>query len=129
LIASLAIFASSAHGQGMAKPGGLNPPIGVPGTSRPTSTASPARASSDRTGTQGVMIDVDSNLGRGIYAEVSQSYREAVKLLTLAIEDERGEVIKVALAYRFRGLAYKHLGRRDRKSTRLNSSHQIISYA
>src|SRR5436853_7860622 len=97
----------------MAKPGGLNPPIGVPGTSRPTSTASPARASSDRTDTQGVLIDVDSNLGRGIYAEVSQSYREAVKLLTLAIEDEPGEVIKVALAYRFRGLAYKHLGRRD----------------
>src|SRR5207253_10195040 len=57
--------------------------------------------------------DVDSNLGRCIYAEVSQSYREAVKLLTLAIKDERGEVIKLALARRFRGLAYKHLGRRD----------------
>ena len=97
----------------MAKPGGLNPPMRAPVTSRPTSPASPARTSSDRTGTQGVLIDVDSNLGRGIYAEVSQSYREAVKLLTLAIEDERGEVIKVALAYRFRGLAYKHLGRRD----------------
>src|SRR6185369_1033951 len=41
------------------------------------------------------------------------SYREAVKLLTLAIEEERGEAIKVGLAYRFRGLAYKHLGRRD----------------
>ena len=49
-----------------------NPPMGAPDTSRPTSTASPARTSSDRTDTKGVLIDVDSNLGRGIYAEVSQ---------------------------------------------------------
>jgi len=98
----------------MARPGGQrNPSMGAPGTSRSPSTAGPARTSSDRTDTQGVLIDVDSNLGRGIYAEVNQSYREAVKLLTLAIEDERGEVVKVALARRFRGLAYKHLGRRD----------------
>jgi len=114
LIVSLAVFASSAQGQGMARPGGQrNPSMGAPGTSRSPSTAGPARTSSDRTDTQGVLIDVDSNLGRGIYAEVNQSYREAVKLLTLAIEDERGEVVKVALARRFRGLAYKHLGRRD----------------
>ena len=76
LILSLAVFASSAHGQGMAKPGGLNPPMRAPVTSRPQSTAGPAGTSSDRTDTQGVMIDVDSNLGRGIYAELSQSYRE-----------------------------------------------------
>ena len=81
----------------MARSGGQsNPAMGVRGTSRSPSTAGPARTSSDRTDTQGVLIDVDSNLGRGIYAEVSQSYREAVKLLTLAIADERGEVIKVA---------------------------------
>ena len=90
-----------------------NPSMGVPVTSRTTSTASPARTSGDRTGTQGVLIDLDTNLGRGIYAELSQDYKEAVKLLTRAIEDERGEVIKLALARRFRGLAYKHLGRRD----------------
>jgi tetratricopeptide (TPR) repeat protein len=113
LIVSLAIFASSAHGQGMAKHGGLNPPMGAPVTSRPTSPASPARTSGNRTGTQGVLIDMETNLGRGIYAEFSQNYKEAVKLLTLAIEDEHGEVIKLALAHRFRGLAYKHLGRRD----------------
>ncbi len=83
----------------MAKPGGLNPPMGVPSTSRPTSTAVPA--------------DMDSNVVRGIASELSQDYKEAVKLLTRAIEDEHGDVIKLALAHRFRGLAYKHLGRRD----------------
>src|SRR6059058_6523607 len=83
----------------MAKPGGLNPPMGVPSTSRPTSTAVPA--------------DMDSNVVRGIASELSQDYKEAVKLLTRAIEDEHGDVIKLALARRFRGLAYKHLGRRD----------------
>jgi tetratricopeptide (TPR) repeat protein len=67
----------------------------------------------NRTGAEGVLIDMETNLGRGIYAEVSQNYREAVKLLTRAIEDEHGEVFKLALAHRFRGLAYKHLGRRD----------------
>jgi tetratricopeptide (TPR) repeat protein len=90
-----------------------NPSMGVPVTSRPTSTARPARTSADRTGTQGVLIDLDTNLGRGIYAELSQDYKEAVKWLTRAIEDEHGEVIKLALTRRFRGLAYKHLGRRD----------------
>jgi len=73
--------------------------MGVPSTSRPTSTAVPA--------------DMDSNVVRGIAAELNQDYKEAVKLLTRAIEDEHGDVIKLALARRFRGLAYKHLGRRD----------------
>jgi tetratricopeptide (TPR) repeat protein len=113
LIVSLTVFASSAHGQGLAKPGRLNPPMGRPATSRPTSTAGPARTSDNRTDTQGVLIDLDSNLGRGIYAELNQDYKEAIKLLTRAIEDEGGDVIKLALARRFRGLAYKHLGRRD----------------
>ena len=73
--------------------------MGVPSTSRSTSTAVPA--------------DMDSNVVRGIASELSQDYKEAVKLLTRAIEDEHGDVIKLALAHRFRGLAYKHLGRRD----------------
>jgi len=113
LILSLAIFAGSAHGQGMAKPGRLNQPMGAPVTSRPTSPASPARTSGERTGTQGILIDLDTNLGRGIYAELNQDYKEAVKSLTKAIEEERDEVVKLTLARRFRGLAYKHLGRRD----------------
>ena len=62
---------------------------------------------------EGVLIDFDSNLGRGINAELSHNYQQAVKSLTLAIEEERGEMIKVAIAHRFRGLSYKHLGRRD----------------
>jgi tetratricopeptide (TPR) repeat protein len=73
--------------------------MGVPSTSRPTSTAVPT--------------DMGGNVVRGIAAELSQDYKEAVKLLTHAIEEEHGEVVKLALAHRFRGLAYKHLGRRD----------------
>jgi tetratricopeptide (TPR) repeat protein len=34
-------------------------------------------------------------------------------LLARAIEEEHGDMVKLALAHRFRGLAYKHLGRRD----------------
>jgi tetratricopeptide (TPR) repeat protein len=110
LIVGLTVFANGALGQGMARTGARrNPPMGAPGTSRSTSGTSTPPGNR----TQGVLIDFDSNLGRGINAELSQNYRTAVKLLTLAIEDERGEVIKVALAHRFRGLAYKHLGRRD----------------
>jgi len=112
LIVSLTVWASSAHGQGMARTGARrNPPIGVPVTARPTRSTSNSTAPGNRT--EGVLIDMDTNLGRGIYAELNQNYKEAVKLLTLALEDERGEVIKLALARRFRGLAYKHLGRRD----------------
>jgi tetratricopeptide (TPR) repeat protein len=85
--------------------------MGMPATSRPTSAAGPARTSGNRA--QGILIDSDSNLGRGIAAELDQDYREAVKFLTRAIEDEHGDVVKLALAHRFRGLAYKHLGRRD----------------
>ena len=76
--------------------------MGAPAGFPPTSTAGPARTLGNRTGTQGVLIDMDSTLGRGIYAEFSQNYKEAVKLLTPAIEDEHGEVIKLALAHRFR---------------------------
>ena len=111
LIVSLTVFTSSADGQGLAPPGRLNPPMGMPVTSQPASSASPARTRGNAT--QGDRIDIDSNLIRGIAAELSQDDKEAVKLLTRAIEEERAEVIKLALAYRFRGLAYKHLGRRD----------------
>jgi tetratricopeptide (TPR) repeat protein len=85
--------------------------MGMPGTSQPASSASPARTRGN--GTQGILLDMDSNLGRGIGAELIQQYKEAIKLLTHAIEEEQGEVLKLALAHRFRGLAYKHLGRRD----------------
>jgi len=112
LIVSLAVWANSVHGQGMARTSARhNPPMGMPGASQPTSTANRPPTPGDRT--QGVLIDLDTNLGRGITAELSQNYKEAIKLLTTAIEDEHAEVIKVALARRFRGLAYKHLGRRD----------------
>ena len=72
-------------------------------------------ASSTRTpdtNTQGVLIETSSNVGSGIGAELLGDYREATKLLTLAIKEER-DAMKLALAHRFRGLAYKHLGRRD----------------
>lgn len=62
---------------------------------------------------QGVMIEVSGDLGEGIAAELAQDYRGAVQFLTKAIEQEQGEPKKLALAYRFRGLAYKHLGRRE----------------
>jgi tetratricopeptide (TPR) repeat protein len=95
----------------MAKPGGVNPPMGASVRSGPASPASPARTPGDRT--QGILIAPDTNLSRGIIAELDHDYKEAVKWLTRAIEDEHEEVIKLALARRFRGLAYKHLGRRD----------------
>src|SRR5512133_3547585 len=102
LIFSLAFCASSARGQ-RRQPGG---PIGqhttVPTRSEPSSTANPARTPSPNT--QGILIDMTSNLGRGIEAELTQEYKEAIKLLTRAIEEEHGEAIKLALAHRFRGL-------------------------
>src|ERR1044072_8209809 len=73
----------------------------------PTDVAGPAG-----TGAQGVLIETSSNLGSGIGAELLGDYKEAVSLLTRAIEEEH-DAFKLALARRFRGLAYKHLGRRD----------------
>jgi tetratricopeptide (TPR) repeat protein len=98
------------QGQGMPKPGRFNLPMGAPVGSRSANPASPARTPGNPT--QGILIASDTNLGRGIAAELDQDYKEAVKWLTRAIEEEH-EVIKLALARRFRGLAYKHLGRRD----------------
>jgi len=69
-------------------------------------TAGPARTG------QGVLIETSSNLGSGIGAELLGDYREAVRLLTRAIAEEH-DAMKLALAHRFRGLSYKHLGRRD----------------
>jgi tetratricopeptide (TPR) repeat protein len=93
--------------------GRQNPTIGTPVTSRPASTTGPARTPGNPSPTQGILIAPDTNLGRGIAAELDQDYKEAVKWLTRAIEQEHEEVIRLALARRFRGLAYKHLGRRD----------------
>jgi len=59
-----------------------------------------------------VLIETSSNLGSGIGAELLGDYKEAVALLTRAIAEEH-DAVKLALAHRFRGLAYKHLGRRD----------------
>ena len=74
-----------------------------PGRARTANSAQPG---------QGVLIETSSNLGMGIGAELMGDYHEAIKLLTLAIEGER-DSMKLALAHRFRGLSYKHLGRRD----------------
>src|SRR5205823_6213491 len=95
--------------------------MGAPAMSRPTRSMGNTTPPDNRA--QGVLIDMDTNLGRGIAAELSQDYKEAVKLLTRAIEEEQGEAIKVALARRFRGLAYKHLGRRDEA---LNDFREVI---
>lgn len=89
----------------------------VPRQTEPTSSASSAgTANAARTlagQTKGILIDMSTNLGRGLVAEMTEDYKDAIKLLSLAIKEERGEVIKLGLAYRFRGLAYKHLGRRE----------------
>ena len=78
----------------------------------PTDTAGPARTAGPAPTGQGVLIETSSNLGSGIGAELMGDYKEAVSLLTRAIEEEH-DAMKLALARRFRGLAYKHLGRRD----------------
>jgi tetratricopeptide (TPR) repeat protein len=90
--------------------------IAAPARSEPTDTAGLARTTGS-TGTpsnnaQGVLIETSSNLGSGIGAELLGDYKEAVSLLTRAIAEER-DTMKLALAHRFRGLSYKHLGRRD----------------
>jgi tetratricopeptide (TPR) repeat protein len=102
LIVGLALCASSARGE----------PARLPVRQDPATIAGPARTADSAGTAQGVLIATSSNLGTGIGAELLGDYREALKLLTLAIEEER-EAMKLALAYRFRGLAYKHLGRRE----------------
>src|SRR6478752_7441228 len=74
----------------------------------PNDTAGPARTASPAGTAQGVLIETSSNLGSGIGAELMGDYKEAVTLLTRAIEGEH-DAMKLALARRFRGLAYKHL--------------------
>jgi tetratricopeptide (TPR) repeat protein len=86
--------------------------VRAPVRAEPMDMARPTRSANSGT-TQGVLIDTSSNLGTGIGAELLGDYREAVNLLTRAIQDEHRDAFKVALAYRFRGLAYKNLGRRD----------------
>ena len=71
----------------------VQPPTGPPGTA--------------------ILIDTTTDLGRGIVAELSQDDTEAIRSLNKAIEQEHDNAKNLALAYRFRGLAYKHLGRRE----------------
>jgi len=106
LIICFAICRSSAQGQGSAPFGPLN--------QRQTENAYKRSAKAPSGGNaRGVAIDVSTDLGRGIVAELSQENKEAIKFLTKAIEQEHGNPKNLALAYRFRGLAYKHLGRRE----------------
>jgi tetratricopeptide (TPR) repeat protein len=100
-IVGATVFAINPSGQSA-----LDERVRTPARSEPIDDASPARTD------QGVLIETSSNLGSGIGAELLGDYKEAIKLLTLAIEDER-DAMKLALAHRFRGLAYKHLGRRN----------------
>lgn len=86
--------------------------IRAPIRSEPSDTIAPARTASSPRPAQGVLIETSSNLGTGIGAELLGDYKEAVKLLTVAIGEER-DPMKLALAHRFRGLSHKHLGRRD----------------
>jgi len=102
VIVGLAICANSARGE----------PARLPVRSEPSDVARPARTASPTGTPPGVLIETSSNLGSGIGAELVGDYREAVTLLTQAIEGER-DTMKLALAHRFRGLAYKHLGHRD----------------
>ena len=100
-IAGATMFAINPSGQSA-----LDERMRTPARPDPNDTAGPARTA------QGVLIETSSNLGSGIGAELMGDYREAVMLLTRAVEEEH-DAMKLALARRFRGLSYKHLGRRD----------------
>ena len=106
LIVCFAICRPGAQGQGSAPPGPTNPRL--PENAKKHQPEAPIGSSGS-----GVMIDVSTNLGRGIAAELTQNNMEAVRFLTKAIEQEHDNAKNLALAYRFRGLAYKHLGRRE----------------
>jgi tetratricopeptide (TPR) repeat protein len=106
LIVCFAICRPGAHGQGSA-------PLG-PTNQRAFENVKKHKAEAPiGSNVSGVMIDVSTDLGRGIAAELTQNNKEAVRFLTKAIEQEHGNAKSLALAYRFRGLAYKHLGRRE----------------
>jgi len=100
-IAGATLFAINPSGQSA-----VDARMRTPARPESTDNASLARTA------QGVLIETSSNLGSGIGAELLGDYKEATRLLTLAIEGER-DAMKLALGHRFRGLAYKHLGRRD----------------
>ena len=117
LLIGATFCANCAFAQRLPPPGPLSQTMKAPHQTEPAPNASPVRtASPTRTSagqSQGVLIDMSSNLGRGVLAEMTEDYKDAIKLLTLAIKEEQAEVIKLGLAHRFRGLAYKHLGRRE----------------
>ena len=106
LIVCFAICRPGAQGQGSAPPGPTNPRLSE--NAKKHQPEAPIGSSGS-----GVMIDVSTDLGRGIAAELTQNNMEAVRFLTKAIEQEHDNAKNLALAYRFRGLAYKHLGRRE----------------
>ena len=106
LIICLVMSRSSVHGQGSA-------PFGPMNQRRPENPYRQSAKAPNGGNAPGVAIDVSTDLGRGIAAELTQNNKEAIKFLTKALEQERNEPKKLALAYRFRGLAYKHLGQRE----------------
>src|SRR5437773_8077797 len=63
----------------------------------PTDIAGPAQTGSSPRTAQGVLIETSSNLGSGMGAELMGDYKEAVTLLTRAIEEEH-DAMKLALA-------------------------------
>ena len=106
LIICLVMSRSSVHGQGSA-------PFGPMNQRRPENPYRQSAKAPNGGNAPGVAIDVSTDLGRGIAAELTQNNKEAIKFLTKALEQDRDEPKKLALAYRFRGLAYKHLGQRE----------------
>ena len=108
-IAGAILFAINPAGQSVQVSAVRSEP---PDTVARVPTASPARTARPAGTPAGVLIETSSNLGSGIGAELLGDYKEAVALLTRAIAEEH-DAMKLALAHRFRGLAYKHLGRRD----------------
>src|SRR5258708_21029081 len=61
------------------------------------------------------------------FYEMTTQQRNGVVMMTRAHWSERANAKRMATADQL--LANRHLCKPDRKSTRLNSSHQIISYA
>lgn len=108
LLAGSAALVMNPSGQGA-----IDQQIRTQVRSEPNMIAGPPRSSgSAAANNQGVLIETSSNLGLGIGAELLGDYAEAIKLLTRAVEEERADAFKLALAHRFRGLAYKNSGRR-----------------
>src|SRR5437870_4568812 len=92
LVVTVSRCASSALGQFRGPGGQIGPHIRTPLSSEPAPSATPTRTPSNNA--QGVYIDMETHLGQGIGAEMMQDYKEAIKLLTRALEDEK-DVVKL----------------------------------